>query len=98
MKRNNRWIFLLLCSRLLAGGAKYLRFQSTAPSRIDPSLNPSRASRSAAARCNAAEDSRSPPSCVMFAFLIRRVSVCVCVRDYGRLGFKAADLVVTAVN
>lgn len=96
MKRNNRWIFLLLCSRLLSGGAKYLRFQSTAPSRIDPSLNPSRVSRSAAARCNAAEDSRSPPSCVMFAFLIRRVSVCV--RDYGRLGFKAADLVVTAVS
>lgn len=32
----------------------------------------------------------------MFAFLIRRVSVCV--RDYGRLGFKAADLVVTAVS
>lgn len=75
-----------------------MRLQSSAPSRIDPSLNPSRASRSAAARCNAAEDSHSPTSCVMFAFLIRRMSVCVCVRDYGRLGFKAADLVVTAVN
>lgn len=49
-------------------------------------LNPSRVSRGAAARC-------TPPSCVMFAFLIK-----ACAWDYGRLGFKAADLVVTAVN
>lgn len=66
-----------------------------APSRIDLSLNPSRASRSASARCGC-QGLASPPSYIMFAFLIRRASESV--QDYGRLGFKAADLVLTAVS